>query len=163
MDKVLVLNSDYTPINVTNIYRGFNLVNNGKAEILKSGENPIYSGAKSFTRPLIIRLFNYVRYRFKQIKINRQILFNRDKNECVYCGSKKNLTIDHVIPKSRGGLNTWTNLATCCTKCNALKGDKTPEEANMKLSHKLFEPYVFSNIIHPDVERIWLEFQMSFL
>lgn len=163
MDRVLVLNSDYTPINVTNIYRGFNLVNNGKAEILKAGETPIYSGFRIFPRPLIIRLLNYVKYRFKQIKINRQILFNRDKNQCVYCGSKKNLTIDHVIPKSRGGLNTWTNLATCCTKCNALKGDKTPEEANMKLSHKLFEPYVFSNIIHADIERVWVEFQISFL
>lgn len=121
MEKVLVLNADYTPINVTTVFRGFNLVTKGKAEILKSSETPLCAGTKSFIRPLIIRLLNYVRHRVHKLKINRHRLFKRDNHECVYCGSKKNLTVDHIHPKSRGGENTWLNLVTCCGSCNRKK------------------------------------------
>ena len=69
MEKVLVLNSDYTPINITTVYRGFNLVTKGKAEILKSSESPIIAGSNTFIRPLIIRLLNYVKYRVHKLKI----------------------------------------------------------------------------------------------
>ena len=62
MDKVLVLNADYTPINVTTVFKGFKLVDKGKAEILKAGDNPIIAGEKEFLRPLIIRLYNYVKF-----------------------------------------------------------------------------------------------------
>ncbi len=159
MNKVLVLNSDYTPINVTSVVRGFVLVSKGKAEILKSDENPIVAGYQKFVKPVIIRLLNYVKYRIKNLKINRSRLFKRDSSQCVYCGSKKNLTVDHVIPKSRGGDNSWTNLVTCCSPCNRKKGNKTPEEANMKLSIKPYEPALFSDIINPTISDIWLEFQ----
>jgi 5-methylcytosine-specific restriction endonuclease McrA len=162
MEKVLVLNSDYTPINITTVYRGFNLVTKGKAEILKSSENPIITGTKTFIRPLIIRLLNYVKYRVHKLKINRHRLFKRDNHECVYCGSKKNLTVDHILPKSRGGSNTWTNLITCCSNCNRQKGDKTPDEANMKLRFKPYEPSIFSEIINSNVEHIWNDFKKSF-
>jgi len=162
MEKVLVLNSDYTPINITTVYRGFNLVTKGKAEILKSSENPIITGTKTFIRPLIIRLLNYVKYRVHKLKINRHRLFKRDNHECVYCGSKKNLTVDHILPKSRGGDNTWTNLITCCSNCNRQKGDKTPDEANMKLRFKPYEPSIFSEIINSNVEHIWNDFKKSF-
>lgn len=159
MDKVLVLNSDYTPINVTTVIRGFVLVNKGKAEILKSYDNPIVTGVQTFVKPLIIRLLNYVRYRIKNLKINRSRLFKRDLNQCVYCGSKKNLTIDHVIPKSRGGDNSWSNLVTCCSPCNRRKGNKTPEEANMKMKIRPYEPTLFSDVINPTISDIWTEFQ----
>ncbi|MEY4571053.1 MAG: hypothetical protein RLZ10_246 [Bacteroidota bacterium] len=162
MDKVLVLNADYTPINVTTVYRGFNLVTKGKAEVLKSSDNPISAGVKTFVRPLIIRLLNYVRYRVHKLKINRHRLFKRDNHECVYCGSKKNLTVDHILPKSKGGDNTWTNLITCCSNCNRQKGDKTPEEAGMKLRFKPYEPSIFSEVINSNVEPIWNEFKKSF-
>ena len=78
MEKVLVLNADFTPINVTTVFRGFNLVNKGKAEVLKSSDKPIFSGSKSFARPLIIRLLNYVKYRVSKLKINRHRLYKRD-------------------------------------------------------------------------------------
>lgn len=162
MEKVLVLNSDYTPINITTVYRGFNLVTKGKAEILKSSENPIITGTKTFVRPLIIRLLNYVKYRVHKLKINRHRLFKRDNHECTYCGSKKNLTVDHILPKSRGGTNTWSNLITCCSNCNRQKGDKTPEEANMRLRFKPYEPSIFSDIINSNVEHIWNDFKQSF-
>lgn len=163
MDKVLVLNSDYTPINVTTITRGFVLVNKGKAEILKSGENPIIAGYQTFVRPVIIRLLNYVRYRVKNLKINRNRIFKRDNHQCVYCGSKRNLTIDHVVPKSKGGNNTWTNLVTCCSPCNRKKGDKTPEQANMKLQIRPYEPTLFSDIINPTISDIWSDFQKVYI
>ena len=94
MDRVLVLNSDYTPINVTSLVRGFILVDKGKAEVLKSGEIPIISGDKEYVRPLIIRLLSYVRFRIKSLRINRQRIFKRDNFKCAYCNSQKNLTID---------------------------------------------------------------------
>ena len=162
MEKVLVLNSDYTPINITTVYRGFNLVTKGKAEILKSSDSPIIAGSNTFIRPLIIRLLNYVKYRVHKLKINRHRLFKRDNHECVYCGSKKNLTVDHIQPKSRGGENTWQNLITCCGTCNRAKGDKTPVEANMKLRYNPYEPSIFSEIINSNVEPIWKEFQKSY-
>ena len=162
MDKVLVLNSDYTPINVTSLVRGFILVDKGKAEVLKSGESPIVSGQKQYIRPLIIRLLSYVRFRVKPLKINRHRIFKRDDYKCSYCGSSKNLTIDHILPKSRGGGNTWLNLTTCCKNCNRVKDNKTPEEAGMKLFNKPFEPSLFSEVINPTISEIWEEFQKSY-
>jgi hypothetical protein len=162
MDKVLVLNSDYTPINVTTLIRGFILVDKGKAEILKSGDDPIVSGSNIFIRPLIIRLLNYVRFRVKPLKINRQRIFKRDGHTCAYCGTHKNLTIDHIVPKSRGGGNTWMNLITCCRNCNRIKDNKTPEEAGMKLLKKPFEPSIFSDVINPSITQIWNDFKKTF-
>ena len=110
MSTVLVLNSDYTPLNVTSVQRGFVLVTKGKAEVLRSDENPIVTGYKTFIRPVIIRLLKYIRHRTRLNKPNRSRIYKRDGYECVYCGSKKNLTLDHVIPKSRGGImngQTW--------------------------------------------------------
>lgn len=163
MEKVLVLNSDYTPLNLTSSYKGFNLVNKGKAEILKASERPFLAGTRTYIRPLIIRLLNYVKFRFHKLKINRNRLFKRDNYECLYCGSKRNLTVDHVIPKSRGGDNTWLNLVTCCSHCNRTKDNKTPEEAGMKLSKNPFEPTIFSEIINPQVEVVWEEFRKTFI
>jgi len=162
MDKVLVLNSDYTPINITTVIRGFVLVSKGKAEILKSSETPILSGYETHTRPLIIRLLNYVKYRIRNLRINRNRIFKRDGYECAYCGSKKSLTIDHIIPKSRGGENSWTNLITCCSSCNRYKGDRTPEELGMKMRVRPFEPSLFSDVINPSITDIWVDFQKSF-
>ena len=103
---VLVLNSDFSPINVTTLHRGFTLVYKGKAEILKSSDEPIVCGIKQYIRPLIIRLLSYVSFKKRKIRVNRHRIMRRDGYSCVYCGSKKDLTIDHVIPKSKGGDNT---------------------------------------------------------
>lgn len=162
MDKVLVLNSDFTPINVTSLVRGFILVDKGKAEVLKSGNNPIISGDNIYVRPLIIRLLTYVRFRVRPLKINRHRIFKRDNYICSYCGTSKNLTIDHILPKSRGGGNTWLNLTTCCKSCNRIKDNKTPEEANMKLINKPFQPSLFSEVINPSISEVWKEFQKTY-
>jgi 5-methylcytosine-specific restriction endonuclease McrA len=162
MDKVLVLNADYTPINVTSQQRGFNLVYKGKAEVLKSSENPIYEGYENFVRPLIIRLLKYVKYKIRNIKVNRTRIFRRDNEECVYCGSTKQLTLDHVIPRSRGGSNSWDNLVTCCHNCNVRKSNKTPQEANMFMTKKPYEPSFFSDFLNNSIEKIWKEYKTSF-
>ena len=163
MDKVLVLNADYTPLNVTSLRRGFVLVIKGKAEILEKGVEPIMTTIGDFVRPIIIRLLSYVKYHSKPLKINRKRIYKRDNNQCVYCESKKHLTIDHVIPKSRGGNNTWKNLVTCCLSCNLKKGNKTPEEAGMRMVLKPYEPSIFSEIINPNVDGIWENFKKTFV
>ena len=144
MSNVLVLNFDYTPLNVTSIRRGFVLVDKGKAEIVKSDENPISAGYNTYVRPLIIRLLKYIKHHVRTLRASRPRIYKRDNYECVYCGSKKDLTLDHVLPKSRGGGNDWTNLVTSCFKCNLKKGNKTPDEARMVMKQKPFVPTLVS-------------------
>ena len=100
---VLVLNADFSPLNITSLHRGFVLVDKGKAEVVKKGEKDIVTSLGNFVRPVIIRLLSYIRFRRDGLKVNRRRIFKRDNNTCQYCGSKKNLTIDHVMPRSRGG------------------------------------------------------------
>ena len=160
MNSVLVLNSDYTPLNITTWSRGFILVHQGKAEIIKEDNTPIISGYRNFVRPIIIRLFNYIKHSVRSLKVNRNRIYKRDNHKCVYCGSRKDLTIDHVIPKSKGGTNEWTNLVTCCFKCNFIKADRTPEQANMKMSHKPYKPQLFLD--NDVIKNAWEEYNKSF-
>jgi hypothetical protein len=161
MSNVLVLNYDYTPLNVTSIRRGFVLVDKGKAEVIKSGESPILTGYKIYVRPVIIRLLKYIRYQTKGLRANRTRIYKRDNHECVYCGAKKDLTLDHVLPKSRGGGNEWTNLVTSCFKCNLRKGNKTPDEAKMMMKHKPYAPTLINENI--GIQKIWNDYQKSFV
>jgi CRISPR/Cas system Type II protein with McrA/HNH and RuvC-like nuclease domain len=161
MDGVLVLNFDYTPLNVTSVRRGFVLVDKGKAEIVKADENPIQTGYRTFVRPVIIRLLNYIRHFSRGLRPNRNRIYKRDGYECVYCGSHKNLTLDHVVPKSKGGTNDWTNLVTSCIKCNLKKADKTPEEARMTMKHK---PHIPTLITQDNfIINLWNDYQKSFI
>ena len=161
MQQVLVLNFDFTPLNVTSLQRGFILVIKGKAEIIEADSNPIVTAYKEYVRPLIIRLLRYINYRGNSIRVNRQRVFKRDNHQCLYCGSQKELTIDHVQPRSRGGRNTWTNLVTCCSKCNHKKGNKTPEEANMKLRKKPYEPTFVNE--HESLTDVWDKVKETFV
>jgi 5-methylcytosine-specific restriction endonuclease McrA len=161
MSGVLVLNYDYTPLNITSTRRGFILVDKGKAEIIKSDETPIAGGYNNYVRPLIIRLLSYIKFHTRLIRVNRSRIYKRDNHQCVYCDSKKQLTLDHVIPKSRGGSNDWTNLVTCCFKCNLKKGNRTPEEAKMIMSVKPFVPSLLND--NGALNKIWNDYQQSFV
>jgi 5-methylcytosine-specific restriction endonuclease McrA len=161
MSNVLVLNYDYTPLNITSTRRGYVLVDKGKAEIIKSAENPIVAGYQTYVRPLIIRLLSYIRFNQRNLKVNRTRIYKRDNHECAYCGSKKQLTLDHIIPKSRGGGNDWNNLVTCCFKCNLKKANKTPEEAKMVLKVKPYAPTLISE--NGLLKKIWDDYQESFV
>jgi hypothetical protein len=162
MNGVLVLNSDYSPLNVTSFNRGFNLVYKGKAEVVKSSDEPVVCGIVKLVRPVIIRLLSYVSITRRRIRVNRNRIMRRDNNACVYCGSKKDLTIDHIVPKSKGGGNTWDNLVTCCITCNSKKGDKLLGETNMRLMKKPTEPTIFSDSVGQSLQKIWTEYQKSF-
>lgn len=159
--NVLVLNYDFTPLNVTSFRRGFVLVNKGKAEVVKSDENPLSNGYKNYVRPLIIRLLNYIKFYTKKVAPTRNRIYKRDGNECVYCGSRKQLTLDHIVPRSRGGKNEWTNLVTCCFKCNIKKADRTPEEAKMKMSKLPYVPQIL--VESPNLIKIWEQYKESFI
>ena len=161
MEGVLVLNFDFTPLNVTSVRRGFILVDKGKAEIVKSDDNPISTGYKTYIRPVIIRLLNYIKHFSRGFRANRSRIYKRDNHECVYCGSKKDLTLDHVIPKSKGGSNEWTNLVTSCFKCNLKKGNKTPEEARMILRVKPTQPTFIND--YDGLNNLWDAVNQSFL
>lgn len=144
MEKVLVLNYDYTPVNITNINRALKLIIKEKAEIIKEGVQILRSEKITFKIPTIIRLLNYVKIKFFKVVLTKKNILIRDNFICQYCGTNKNLTLDHLIPKSKGGTNDWLNLVTCCESCNKKKGDKTPEDANMKLINKPFKPNYFT-------------------
>jgi 5-methylcytosine-specific restriction endonuclease McrA len=133
--QVLVLNASYEPLNVCSVRRAHVLVFKGKAVVLEEFELPLHSATDTFPRPHVIRLVTYVRVpRSAQRKISRRALFARDEWSCVYCGtSGGRLTLDHVVPKSRGGDSVWENVVTACAPCNLRKGDRLPEEASMTL------------------------------
>ncbi len=141
MRRVLVLNQDYSPISVCSAERAFLLIHLEKAELVHEDESlQMRTVNMTYPTPSVIRLQDYIYVPFKSVMLSRQNVFKRDGHECMYCGSKKDLTLDHVLPKSRGGKSTWDNLATACKKCNSIKGNKTPEEAEMPLAQQPFKP-----------------------
>lgn len=158
--NILVLNSDYLPLNICNLKRGYKLLFKGKAEIISVDENnPILSGGnKVYDRPSVIRILKYVTVPYKKIPITRYNVFKRDGYKCAYCFSTKELTLDHIYPRSRGGKNSWDNLITCCSPCNAQKNDRTPEEASMELKIKPFTPGHLFFLISGNIREDWKQF-----
>lgn len=133
--NVLVLNQDYSPISICSAERAFLLIYLHKAELVAKAENEaIRSISKSYPMPSVVRLNRYINIPYRGVVLTRHNVFKRDGFSCQYCGVTKDLTIDHVIPRSKGGNSSWKNLVTACKKCNAKKGDQTPEGAGMKLN-----------------------------
>jgi 5-methylcytosine-specific restriction endonuclease McrA len=137
VQQVLVLNASYEPLNVCSVRRAHVLVFKGKAEVIEELGVPLHSASSTFPWPHVIRLITYVRVpRAVQRKISRRALFARDGWRCVYCGTGSGrLTLDHVVPRSRGGESVWENVVTACAPCNHRKGNRTLEEARMVLLH----------------------------
>ena len=139
--NVLILNQDYQPLSVCNVRRSLLLLFLEKAEMLHNRPDyKIRTVSSEFDFPSVIRLRKYTRIPFKNIVLTRKNVMRRDWNRCQYCGSSSDLTIDHVIPKSRNGKDTWDNLVTACNKCNHKKGNKTPSEAGMNLKKEPYRP-----------------------
>jgi 5-methylcytosine-specific restriction endonuclease McrA len=139
--KVLVLNLDHSPVGVVNVHKGFVLTYLDKATLLVRYDYlQIRTVDHVFDYPAVIRLNHYKNIPYKGVLLNRNNLFKRDKYTCQYCGSEKDLTLDHVVPKSKGGKTSWKNLITACHRCNTIKGNKTPEEAGMPLATYPFKP-----------------------
>ena len=139
MGQVLVLNASYEPLNITTWRRALVMVLKGKAEGLEHDSSRLIRGDTML--PTVIRLRQYVRVPYKQLPLTRRNLFHRDGHRCQYCGSSADqLSIDHVVPRSRGGLDTWENVTTACLPCNVRKGNRTPREASMPLMGKPHRP-----------------------
>ena len=121
---------------ICNAKRAIVLIFLGKAEIISANSNKkINSVYHTFDYPSIVRLGFFVKVPYKKIILSRKNILRRDNHKCQYCGVMTNLTVDHVIPKSKGGDDTWENLTTACIRCNNKKGDKTPDEANLRLTN----------------------------
>jgi 5-methylcytosine-specific restriction endonuclease McrA len=152
--SVLVLNQNYEPINVCNVRRAFVLLDHGKAEVLEVGIGLLRTATVSFPRPSVIRLVYMVRRPRPQMRLTRREVFQRDQFTCMYCGERPHdLTIDHVIPRHRGGRHTWENLVSACKSCNHRKAGRTPQEARMHLLREPYHPrasayYVFYPYLH---------------
>lgn len=160
--KVLILNADYSAFGICSVYRAFLLVYTHKAETLVESEDEVLRSVNQrFQVPSIIRLHRYINRPYRGgVVLNRQNIFKRDNNCCQYCGSTKDLTLDHVIPRSRGGRTSWDNLITACKPCNSKKGDLTPEEAGMPLMQEPFKPsfVMFLRDFHGRISRDWLSY-----
>ena len=162
MSQVLVLNASYEPLNVTSVRRAHVLVFKGKAEVLEELDQPLRSASDTFQWPHVIRLVQYVRVpRAVQRKISRRALFARDGWRCVYCGtSSGRLTLDHVVPRTRGGDSVWENVVTSCAPCNLKKGNRLLEEASMKLINppRPPQPVLFIRLAAPKIPHGWRQY-----
>jgi len=133
---VLVLNASYEPINICGARRALVLVLKGVASAEEESLNAIHSARSAVRLPSVIRLLEYRRIPHQTRALSRKNILMRDRYTCQYCQQALNsgeLTLDHVIPRSRGGETTWENLVACCNPCNNRKGNRTPDEAGMKL------------------------------
>ncbi|GAA3059107.1 MULTISPECIES: HNH endonuclease [Actinomycetes] len=131
--RTLVLNAGYEPLSVVSSRRAAVLVMHGKASILAEDGTPISSPSTLMPRPAVILLHRYVRVvRRRPSSPSRRGVLRRDQRRCAYC-SRPAATVDHVIPRSRGGNSTWENLVACCGPCNVRKGDKTLDELGWSL------------------------------
>ncbi len=134
---VLVLNATYEPLNIVSVKRAVVLLVKEKAELVEAAQSQVRAERMTLDWPLVIRLVAYVPLpRRLPLPLSRRTVLARDMYTCQYCGTqpgRAELTVDHIFPRSRGGATTWENVVTACGACNRRKGNRTPEEANMKL------------------------------
>ncbi|HOJ93546.1 MAG TPA: HNH endonuclease [Dictyoglomaceae bacterium] len=133
-EMVLVLNSNYEPLDVCKVKRAVSLIVQKKAETVETNTGVVRSASLKLEVPSVIRLLYYVKKPKLELRLSRKGILLRDNYTCQYCGKRGgDMTIDHVVPKRLGGKSVWENLVCACKECNHKKGDKTLEEANMKL------------------------------
>lgn len=163
-NAVLVLNQNYEPLNVCDIRRALVLVLGGKADVLEYCPQHLHTTLRAYTIPSVIRLREFIRRPRPRVKLNRREVFIRDGFTCQYCGSYgRDLTIDHVVPRCRGGQHEWTNVVTCCKSCNHRKGSKSVLEARMELRTVPREPrpsvyYTIERRLDLRRQPAWLKF-----
>lgn len=154
--SIIVFSQNYLPLSRVNIRRAIVLLLTGKAEpmnLVKGCSWQIHSPSLVLEVPEYIRLTTRGTERLWKVpSVNRREVFKRDHHTCQYCGCSNQLTIDHVLPLSKGGRHTWDNVVAACETCNQRKGNRTPEQANMPLRSKPKAP------MHPMVafaEQFW--------
>ncbi len=140
---VLVLNQNYEPLNVCGIRRALVLLLRDKAQSLEIGELLVRSTSEDFLVPSVIRLLHLVKRPVFTRRLSRREVFWRDKFTCQYCSrrhSAAHMSIDHVLPRSKGGQTNWENCVLACVKCNARKADRTLKDSGLRLRHKPKRP-----------------------
>ncbi len=156
---MLVLNATYEPINVCTVRRATVLLLKQKAELVEQGQWKLRSEHTALPRPVVIRLVTYVKVPrdTHRRKITRRAVFARDGWACQYCGARSNLTVDHVIPRSKGGTSEWDNIVASCAPCNRRKGDLLPAQANMvpRRAPRAPHPQVFIHVASPTIPTAW--------
>ena len=156
MRRVLVLNASYEPLNLVNVKRAAILVLKDKAEIVEERGGSLRSERMSMPCPAVIRLAYYVHVPCRGVSISRRAVFLRDAHTCQYCGGRAE-SIDHVMPRSRGGQHVWDNVVAACRRCNSRKMNRLPSEAGLKLARKPAPPHghiwIFS--IAVDIHPTW--------
>lgn len=158
---VLVLNQNYQPLNVCTARRAILLLDIGKAELLENGRGEIHTPYRAIPLPSVIRLMYMIRRPVLQRRLSRKEVFLRDNYTCLYCGREtKQLTLDHVLPRYRGGPHTWENVVSACMSCNHRKAGRTPQEAGMRLLGEPRPPRVnpYSIFIHKPIADGWHKF-----
>ncbi|MCB0875950.1 MAG: HNH endonuclease [Solirubrobacterales bacterium] len=158
--RVLVLNATYEPIHVCSVRRATVLLLKARAEMLETGDRALHSEHMELERPVVIRLVSYVHVPrdVHRRKITRKAVLARDAWTCQYCGSERaGLTVDHVIPRSRGGESVWENIVASCAPCNRRKGNRLPREIHMhpKTTPRPPGPNVFIRVAAPKPPPIW--------
>ncbi len=146
--RVLVLNATYEPLSVVSMPRAVNLLLGNKAEMTEESDVILHSASLTMAAPLVVRLLHYVRVpRNLPMPLSRRAILLRDNYQCQYCGAqpgKELLTIDHILPRSRGGRTDWENVTTACGACNRRKGNRLPDEAGMPVLHEPTRPRFWS-------------------
>lgn len=138
--SVLVLNASYEYLNVTSIRRAVKLLYKQKAEVVDVVRNRFIGTVRRRHKlPSVIRMLYYIKRPFKEVPLTRKNVLARDHNKCQYCGRNGD-TVDHIVPRSRGGPNSWTNCVCACGECNRRKNNRTPREAGMALLSKPRRP-----------------------
>jgi 5-methylcytosine-specific restriction endonuclease McrA len=167
--EVLVLNSDYEPLNVCNLRRAIVLLYLGKADILHAQDEfdlPVIvdPDGHELPAPSVLRLRYHVKRPLPELKLSRRSIFARDNYTCQYCGvQSRDLTIDHIMPKRHGGGLQWENLVACCRRCNTRKGDKLLPHCGMKLARQprrpRYVPYIsLTKYINGTKNEVWRDY-----
>jgi len=187
--SVLVLNHHFTAVHVTTARRAFSLLWKNTAEVVRWNDSAcatydfhswkelsqireVFDMSDEWVRtvsfeiavPRIIRLLFYDKFPKQEIKFNRRNIYARDRGRCQYCGKRfptSELTLDHVTPRSRGGISVWHNIVCACIACNNRKAGRTPREAGMALVHKPVKPRsnpVIQLKLRSDKYRSWRQF-----
>jgi len=147
---VLVLNQSYEALNICRVRRAIILILRGKAEMLENGLGFIRSANDIYPIPSVIKLAYMIKRPHPERKLTRLGVFHRDHYTCQYCSkTSRQLTIDHVVPRSQGGEHTWENVVSACVPCNRRKAGRTPEQAGMKLIRQPSQPRSRNTIYIP--------------
>ena len=158
---VLVLNQNYQPLNVCNARRAIVLIGHGKAELLVNGRGSVRSVSLTFPIPSVIRLFHMVKRPLMWRRLSRRAVFYRDGFTCQYCSrATRELTLDHILPRSRGGAHAWENVVSACIACNHRKAGLTPAEADIRLLRqpKAPRPNPYYEFHHRTILDEWRQF-----